>query len=330
MAQSQQTAIAFAPLPVSGTRLYGGLFAVSVMAFCLGAVTGGRLGWASDIIAIAANATCGWSWLLVRALFHPTDKRAFPWPLAIVFVIAVAGAVLRFRGADDGVLPRMAGNIEGLISSAILLLATIEPLRGLRPDLLLPERRFRLIFAGVYMLVLTVAVVWINGSPAGSLAAQWGMMIKVACALLALTGMGAAVWYRRRHPLPESGLKKRREPTMGEADLSARILGLMADADVYTVANLKASDLARRLSEAEYKVTQSITGTLGFRNFNHMINYFRIAEASRRLSERGLDHLPVLTIALACGFGSIGPFNRAFKAEMKVTPTDFRVARRTG
>jgi AraC-like DNA-binding protein len=35
-------------------------------------------------------------------------------------------------------------------------------------------------------------------------------------------------------------------------------------------------------------------------------------------------HLPVLTIALDCGFGSIGPFNRAFKARTGKTPTQFR------
>jgi sec-independent protein translocase protein TatA len=34
--------------------------------------------------------------------------------------------------------------------------------------------------------------------------------------------------------------------------------------------------------------------------------------------------VPVLTIALDAGFGSIGPFNRAFKADTGLTPTDFR------
>jgi AraC-like DNA-binding protein len=32
----------------------------------------------------------------------------------------------------------------------------------------------------------------------------------------------------------------------------------------------------------------------------------------------------VLTIALAAGFQSIGPFNRAFKAATGQTPTEFR------
>jgi AraC-like DNA-binding protein len=84
------------------------------------------------------------------------------------------------------------------------------------------------------------------------------------------------------------------------------------------------AELARRAGEPEYKVTQCITGALGFRNFNHMANHFRLAEAKRRLVDPDLNHLPVLTIALDCGFGSIGPFNRAFKAEAGMTPTQFR------
>jgi AraC-like DNA-binding protein len=35
----------------------------------------------------------------------------------------------------------------------------------------------------------------------------------------------------------------------------------------------------------------------------------------------------VLTIALDCGYGSIGPFNRAFKARFGVTPSQFRELR---
>jgi AraC-like DNA-binding protein len=32
----------------------------------------------------------------------------------------------------------------------------------------------------------------------------------------------------------------------------------------------------------------------------------------------------VLTLALDCGYASIGPFNRAFKARFGVTPTQYR------
>ncbi len=40
-----------------------------------------------------------------------------------------------------------------------------------------------------------------------------------------------------------------------------------------------------------------------------------------------MAHLPILTIALDLGYGSIGPFNRAFKAAVGVPPSAYRAAR---
>jgi AraC-like DNA-binding protein len=34
--------------------------------------------------------------------------------------------------------------------------------------------------------------------------------------------------------------------------------------------------------------------------------------------------VPILTIALDAGFQSLGPFNRAFKAQTGMTPSEFR------
>jgi AraC-like DNA-binding protein len=39
--------------------------------------------------------------------------------------------------------------------------------------------------------------------------------------------------------------------------------------------------------------------------------------------------VPILTIALDAGFNSLGPFNRAFKAETGMTPREFRRLRQT-
>jgi len=320
----------FSNAGLADVRLYGGVFTLSILAFCASHWLGGRAGWSADVLAIVGNVSCGWSWLLVRALFHTAPRRGLSWPLVVVLGMAAAGVVLRLYGHGEGALPRIVANIEALTSSTILLLALIEPLRGLNSEMARGERRFRLSFAGTYGVILAVAVVWINGSPAGSLAAQWSTAIKVACALTALLGMAAAVWYRAAHPWPGGPARKRREPVAGEAELATRLASLMADDSVYTVASLKVADLAKRLGEPEYKVTQCITGALGFRNFNHMVNSFRIAEARRRLADPGLDNLPVLTIALDCGFGSIGPFNRAFKAELDMTPTAYRDSCRAG
>ena len=68
-----------------------------------------------------------------------------------------------------------------------------------------------------------------------------------------------------------------------------------------------------------------INQELGYRNFNDFLHHHRLQEAAERLAR---EDLPVLTIALDCGYGSIGPFNRAFKQRHGVTPTEFRAGAR--
>lgn len=306
--------------------LYGGLFAGAVGAFCLAQLLGHRLGLVSDLVAIAGDATCGWSWLLVRALFQPARPQRAAWPLGLVLMLVATGAFLRLSGDGSAPLPRMVENLGGLVSSALLLLAAIEPLKGLNRSLLQGERQFRIAFAAGYVALLAVAVIWVDGAPAGGPAARWRLAIKSTCALLALLGMASAIWYRRGHPLLDTRRGPRRLQTADTGGLVDPLQRLMTQEALYTRPSLKVADLARRLGAPEYKVTQCITGALGFRNFNHMANHFRIEEAKRQLTDPAYDHLPVLTIAFDCGFGSIGPFNRAFKAETGLTPMQFRKA----
>ena len=87
---------------------------------------------------------------------------------------------------------------------------------------------------------------------------------------------------------------------------------------------LSVASLAARLRAPEYRLRRVINQRLGFRNFNAYVNGFRLAEARAALADPARRDLPVLTIALEAGFGSIGPFNRAFKADAGLTPTEFR------
>lgn len=313
---------------IGDARLYGVLFAGAAAAFCCHTLLGGRLSATSQVLAIIGDATCGWSWLLVRALFQRPAARRPWWPLAVVVAMVVIGAVLRLGDGASSPLLRMADNAEGLASSTLLLLAAIEPLRGIGGALALPEKRFRIGFTAAYTAMLAIAVLWIDGAPADSGAAQFGGAIKALCALAALAGMGLAIWYRAGHPVPDVG-KARRRARSDDHDLGARILHALRGEEAFVRPDLKVADLARHLGEPDYKVSQCITGALGFRNFSHMTNAFRLAEAKRKLADPSFDHLPILTIALGCGFGSIGPFNRVFKAETGTTPKHFRKAARS-
>jgi AraC-like DNA-binding protein len=87
---------------------------------------------------------------------------------------------------------------------------------------------------------------------------------------------------------------------------------------------LTIGELAQRVAIPEYRLRRLINQRLGFRNFTAFLNSYRLAAAAIRLADPAELRTPVLTIALDLGWGSIGPFNRAFRARFNMTPTDYR------
>ena len=69
-----------------------------------------------------------------------------------------------------------------------------------------------------------------------------------------------------------------------------------------------------------------INDHLGWRNFAAYVNAYRIAAAKAQLTDPGQAHKTVSSIAFDLGFGSLGPFNRAFKEATGLTPTQWRRA----
>jgi AraC-like DNA-binding protein len=93
---------------------------------------------------------------------------------------------------------------------------------------------------------------------------------------------------------------------------------------VYRQDGLTIAQLADRFGMPEYRLRRLINQALGYRNFNTFLNFYRIADAKAALADPAQAEVPVLTIALDAGFSSLGPFNRAFKAETGMTPSEFR------
>lgn len=99
--------------------------------------------------------------------------------------------------------------------------------------------------------------------------------------------------------------------------------------DLATNATLLESGLTiTRLAEIagmpEHRMRRLINQHMGFRNFSDFLNHHRIEAAKARLANMQERHTPVLTIAMELGYGSLGPFNRAFKERTGQTPTEFR------
>ncbi|ATC96452.1 AraC family transcriptional regulator [Pseudoalteromonas tunicata] len=88
--------------------------------------------------------------------------------------------------------------------------------------------------------------------------------------------------------------------------------------------NLTVKALALQLAMPEHHLRELINQELGFKNFTTFLNSYRIAAACEAFSDIDNIRIPILTIALDLGYGSIGPFNRAFKEQLGITPSEFR------
>ena len=110
----------------------------------------------------------------------------------------------------------------------------------------------------------------------------------------------------------------------GEQQLVANLERLMTAERAHRQDGLTIGSLAQQLGLPEYRLRRLINQALGYRNFNSFVNRYRIAEVKAALADPGQAEVPVLTIALDAGFSSLGPFNRAFKAETGVTPSEYR------
>lgn len=108
----------------------------------------------------------------------------------------------------------------------------------------------------------------------------------------------------------------------------AALQRLMAVERLYREEGLTIGALAERLDLSEHKLRRLINQQLGHRNFNQYLNGYRLADAKAALADPARADESVLAIAMDAGFQSLGPFNRAFKADTGLTPSEYR--RRAG
>lgn len=312
--------------------VFCGSLAVQMLRPWVGEETG-LLWW---MAAVGSCATCNAYWLVARALFRG-DGAVGRVHLAVALGMAVMIVGVRVASrsevmAGDWVAASL-GALLSLASSAVLALAFLEALRGWSGAMPVRERRLRVAFMLVFggcVLVSTVV-----GGLADALPAlrELEPHVVAGCALAILLYTQWALHERRTRmwpmqsvdALPITPEASPSTPTSEQRQLAGRILRLLERDEAYRQPDLKVADLATRLECAEHRVSRTITQVLHERNFNSLVNRYRIDHVCRALSQRGSART-LLEISMDAGFASLGPFNRAFKAALGCTPSAFREA----
>lgn len=300
--------------------------------------------WKAPLIGLSiGNAVL--FWLFVRALFDD-DFRLRPSHVATW--LAVVGLGLLFYAVV--VLPQRHVLAPFPLAVAIAMrwtpvvfavLAIAAAASQWRADLVEPRRRLRVetvALGSIYTLVTAAArLASGDGRLSEAMAIVDTAMLLVLVALMALRLLrlqpsalfpvpGTATPAERPASSAATTPPEAEPPDPAEDRLAAALEQLMTTERAYRDEALSVASLAARLGAPEYRLRRLINRRLGHRNFNVYVNGLRLAEARRWLADPAQQEVPVLTIALDAGFGSIGPFNRAFKAATGTTPTEFRKA----
>jgi AraC-like DNA-binding protein len=215
-------------------------------------------------------------------------------------------------------------------SLAFVALGIRVALMGRNADLVEGRRRIRLALS----IAIALLIIWIVASelsirgwppPLG-----WRVGNGLAVLLLAATVAFSLLGWRDPALLVPPAKPVASAPEADDSALLARLAAEMTRERLYRQDGLTITAVAARLGVPEYRLRRAINQGLGARNFNAYLNDFRLAEAREALADASQRDVPILTIALDAGFGSLAPFNRAFRAASGCTPTEYRAKMRSG
>ncbi|MBL4639946.1 MAG: AraC family transcriptional regulator [Kordiimonadaceae bacterium] len=114
------------------------------------------------------------------------------------------------------------------------------------------------------------------------------------------------------------------QPDPAEKHDLKRVIEVVEAEEFYLEPNLTISTLAKKVQMPEHKLRQLVNQHMGYRNFADFLNEYRIEAAKIRLADVANRRQQVLVLAMDLGYGSLGPFNRAFKARTGLTPSEYR------
>lgn len=277
-------------------------------------------------IALGAQLVPLMLWVFAHLLF----ERRIDWRVcgAASLVILIGWAVLNF-GYDRGAPPddhrfliaiTIQRGADLLLLGHAMLIALAE--RG--DDLIEKRRRLRVGFV-VMVACLATMVILFEFAFGFDRMPQPAVLIQAIVILVATGALGAALLQSDAELLFDPAAAP--EPALSPAEhvLKQKLDAAMA-AGAYRALALSIGQLAAQLGAPEHRLRALINQRLGYRNFSAFLNHHRIAEAKRLLADPAHVSIPILTIAMDLGYGSLAPFNRAFRENTGQAPSDFRRA----
>jgi AraC-like DNA-binding protein len=288
-----------------------------------------QLGAIQIPIMFLMNSTPGLFMLMCFRLFR--DNESVPTWLVALFAVQLALDVPASHlivGGDAGVRGFWFDTVPAGLQLLFVGFGLHWTLKDWRVDMVETRRLLRFAFVAI-LGVMTLGVTLVERlliTPGSIESFYFHEGYNVLCVAINTLCIVALL---KPHAAYSSKLVARAAPAMALSETTVdrdfeEFDRAMRENRLYREAGLTIASLALKLSIPEYRLRRLINTKLGYRNFNAMLNHYRVAEASSALTDPSQRNTPILTIALTAGYQSINPFNRAFRELKGTSPSDFR------
>jgi AraC-like DNA-binding protein len=282
------------------------------------------------LFEIGSASVPGLFWLFARTWFNDESRVGWRSWLLIVAPIPVVIVLMRHSTLQDEIfLTAITIMRASMFGFAIAGLWTAW--RGRDGDLVETRRRFRasMIWTVGAFVILTNCIEMLVYA---ALIPNTSRHVIEAGILLLCFAFCAAMFVTRQRDLFAPAMGYRLTPAPKEtatdqgadAPLAEKLKAYMQSERAWRDEALSISKLAAQLGEQEYRLRRTINGMMGHRNFAAFLSGYRLAEVKEALTDPSQREVPIITIALDAGFGSLGPFNRAFREAEGMTPSTYR------
>jgi AraC-like DNA-binding protein len=277
-------------------------------------------------IDVQAYPGGGLFWLFVLTVFE--DRRISLANLTPTAILLVSGFLCRLLPhPETDVLWAARNTFSGLLC----LHAAAIIARGWSGDLLEGRRRLRGLVIGFAALfaVMNVVLAFVGRADPNGPWLLFTVGRLYGGAIFAAVVVAAGAVFLQARPLVFSAARRTSangadgRAEAAERQMLAKLNAVMAEG-AWRREGLTIGALAAELGEPEHRLRRLINQRLGHRNFADFVNGYRIEAAKTRLADPAGARTTVAAIAFDLGYGSLGPFNRAFRAATGSTPTEWR------
>lgn len=278
-------------------------------------------------LTVLSFPAAGLFWAFVACVFQDRPFRGLA--LAPATCLLLIGVTTTLAPPTLGPALRAGFNAA---AAGLCLHAAYLIIRSWRDDLVESRRASRLVILGAIALFATAQGVAGAANQLGPNGAWAGFAIRESVGAVAVAALGLAMGgllLQARTPLfePRSRQAVEEDPKLAAADRVLLVkLEAFMEAGQWREEGLSIGAVARELGTPEHRLRRLINTRLGHRNFPDFVNGYRIQAAKARLADPAQADVTIAAIAFDLGFGSLSPFNRAFRGSTGSTPTSWRRA----